>query len=120
MVVLDTSITIDFLYGDKEAYSSLDNFSSEDIFLTPFTIFELLKNKNRENMEGFIDSINTLIFDSKSAKISSKIYKDLKNKGIMINIVDIFIASICISHNDRLITKDKDFSRIDGLKYTLI
>ncbi len=56
-------------------------------------------------------------FDFDSAGIAAEIYRDLKKRGLLIEIKDILIASIAMKHKLRLVTNNKkDFGRISGLQ----
>jgi tRNA(fMet)-specific endonuclease VapC len=57
-----------------------------------------------------------LPFDKLSNDEAARVYRDLKQKGKLIEIRDIFIAGIALAHNLQIATKNlKDFKRIKGL-----
>jgi tRNA(fMet)-specific endonuclease VapC len=67
--------------------------------------------------QNFFSQVTILDFSLKAAMEAGKIYKDLKSKGMMIDIEDILIAAIAISNNLKLATDNKNhFSRINGLE----
>ncbi len=58
-----------------------------------------------------------LDFSLKAAMEAGKIYKDLKSKGMMIDIEDILIGSVAVSNNLKLATDNiNHFRRIEGLE----
>ncbi len=63
-----------------------------------------------------LENIDILPFSFNSAKIAAEVESRLREKGLEINLIDILIASIAIEHGLRLVTRDKHFSRIEGLE----
>ena len=67
----------------------------------------------RQGVE-FFNTIKILDFDEKSINC----YKELKQQKIRIGTQDIRIASIAISHNAILVTRNqRDFARVPGLQF---
>jgi len=57
-----------------------------------------------------------LDLDKPSSEIAGKIYRDLKQKGIMIGTEDILIASVALKNKIKLATNNKThFNRVKGL-----
>ncbi len=120
-VCIDTDIIIDHLRGREPGASLYAQIVAQEIpFTTCITKFELFcgaKNYKEENIinESLL-GFEFLPFDDKSSHESANIYKDLKYKGTLIGIRDIFIASIAITNSIPLVTKNiKEFKRIKGL-----
>jgi predicted nucleic acid-binding protein len=66
---------------------------------------------------NFFSKIIMLVFNQSSAMEGGKIYKDLKSKGLMIDIEDILIGAIAISNSLKLATDNiNHFGRISGLQ----
>ncbi len=116
---MDTSIIIDILGNDAPLQEKLERIG-ERISTTVITKYELLKSKNTDPVEGVLSIMEVYEFDGKSAEICARIFKSLKADGKMINELDILIASIAIAHDELLITRDKDFKRIKGLKLLVL
>ena len=72
------------------------------------SIFELfLREKNLHPIEELLFRTNILDFTELSARKASEILKELKNKGKMIDMGDLFIASTAIVNKCALATLNK-------------
>ncbi|PIO08627.1 PIN domain nuclease [Candidatus Pacearchaeota archaeon CG10_big_fil_rev_8_21_14_0_10_34_12] len=130
MICLDTSFLIDVILGRPipEAYENLldenDKFS-----ITSPSIMELIKGLNlsknlkyvtqeeKDKINKIISSMNIFDFNMKSAILAGEIEAELRNKGELIDIMDIMIGAIAKHNNQILITKNpKHFEKIKGLK----
>ncbi len=122
---LDTSVIIDYLRGKEETVkkiNSLDgNLTSSYICLSE--LFEgVFRSKEKEKIKkiilGFFQSLNTVFtIDEKIAEKFGQLRKELKQKGEIIEDIDIFIAATCIVNNLILVTLNKKhFSRIKQLQ----
>ena len=125
MYCLDSDAVIAHFRGDVSIKNFLNNLSAEDLFITPVTLCELYRGvflssnaeKNRLLVEKLLERINILNFDITSCEIFGKIYKTLKQSGKLTQDSDLMIASICISNDATLITKNKKhFENIKSLK----
>ncbi len=127
MVCLDTSFVIDLLRGRKEIIETkktLDELG-EVIYVPTPVIVEIisgvnLKGKKEEEtkkIKEFLSTTTVLSLDEESAFIAGEIESNLIQSGEMIDIEDIMIASIAISNNETLVTKNKKhFEKIKELK----
>ncbi len=125
-MILDTNFVIDFLRSHRGAVERMRLLvDCNEIFgITAPTIFELwtgifaLDKREKERLQ--INSIisNLLIYplDDESAKLSGRINGELIKKGLKIDPEDCMIAGITIKNNQKLITNDEHFNRIEGLK----
>lgn len=118
MVVLDTSILIHYLHGNKRIVGLVDDYiSKERVSITCINEYELLKGSNASDAEllnGFISTFNVYWMNPRSLELSSEIYKRLKGKGRLIDDADILIAGIALANGETLLTADGDFGRIDS------
>ena len=122
LICLDTSILIDF-YRKKDKSKSLFFKLTESYALfavSSITEYELyLGNTDDQNVfwDKFFSQITVLPFNTKSAKLSAKIYRQLKTKNKLIDVPDILIAGTAMSNNLPLATLNrKHFERIDDLE----
>ena len=123
MHLVDTSAVIELIYGTEKGAEVRQKIHSEPIFLSSLTIHELLvglKEKEVEALEQFFKEVSVLEFDSKAAFKSAMIEKALRQKGAMINKVDILIAGTCLVHNATLIGCDGGFTNIPELRSIII
>ena len=118
ILILDTSAIVEILRGSQKGKEIVGNFLNEDAAISAFSAYELLwsrPEKEREILE-FVKRFNVLNFELEQSIKAAEIKRILKNKGITINEVDIFIASIAIMAGFLLVSCDKDFKKIPGLK----
>ncbi|MEK6932355.1 MAG: type II toxin-antitoxin system VapC family toxin [Nanoarchaeota archaeon] len=117
-VCLDSDFIIELVNKKEKLNELFDKYYHLDTHTTTINIFELLQRiENVEIIENFISKIKILDFDEKSARLASKMHKELKSRGQLLDFRDLFIASISISNNCTLATLNKKhFSRIKGLK----
>ena len=123
MTILDTSAIIEILKGTKKGKQIKEIIKENNISTTSINIHEsliILRENEREKFSEICENIKIYPFEKKSAKQSARIERTLKDTGEMIQRVDTFIAGICLSQNQNLITLDKDFKRIPGLKVTVV
>lgn len=120
---LDTSPILEHYRKKIRMDTMFARLSEEyDIFaISTVTEYEILsgcksEEERTEWMEMFKDFI-ILPFDRKSAGIAALIFKDLRLKNQMIEVRDIFIASIAIANGYAVSTLNaKHFERIAGLQ----
>lgn len=123
-MILETGFVIDFLRDRQNAIEKASELIRKDetLFVTSVTIFELWHGsgikagKKKDKLEKFIDSLNVLVLDQESAKKGGEIHRSLISNGMRIDPEDSMIAGIAVKHNQKLLTRDEHFSRIDGLK----
>ena len=107
-VCLDTDAVIAILNNEKRALNLPDKISQKTVFITTITLFELLLRKtNIQAIEIFRNKVHVLDFDEDSARKASLIFKELKDKGRITDIRDVFIASTCIKNECTLLTFNK-------------
>ena len=117
MLVLDTSAMIEVV-KDSERGRKITEFVGElPTATTPFCVYEsLYPEKGTEKIKEMIGKMKMLDYDKESAHITIEIEKELWRTGKMINLVDIFIAAICVRHGHEIVTCDEDFRKISKLK----
>jgi tRNA(fMet)-specific endonuclease VapC len=124
MVCLETSFLIDLFRGDKSAveyWNKLNN--AEAITVASPTILELATGaelssspKEKRQLKEFLSSITVLPLDQKSALLAGEINAELITGGEMIEITDVQIAAVTITHQQTLVTRNtKHFSRVPRL-----
>jgi len=126
MYCLDTDIVISFLKNDAAAVSKVKELQSfGDIAITTLTLCELYKGAflSQKKEEGlafisdFVESISLLPQSKLSCLLFGQDYAALKKRGIMTQLMDLMIASVCKASNRMLITRNvKDFKNIPELR----
>lgn len=125
MIGLDTSFVIDFLKDNPGAIEIAGKLESEGFAVSPITIYEVLvgiyslstKPGSDEPALEFFDRIETIPLTSISAKLGAKTAASLRQEGTTIHSTDMLIAADLMFHGcQSIISNDKDFTRIKGLK----
>lgn len=125
MVLLDTTLVIDLLRNRKDAYEVIKRLEERRLpkVISAPTVQEIIKgvhtafspDKESGKVEDFLEVVSVLPFDSNAARIAGRIEAELLKAGTPIDLSDIQIASIAISHEERVVTKNvKHFSLIKG------
>lgn len=114
MHVLDSSALIDVLRLNDRGKKILSKIGSDKAITTVFSVHELLLYQ--PFIAPLFDSVEVLDYDKDAAKESSSLELLLSKKGLRLQIIDNFIAGVCISRGATLVTTDKDFLRVPGLK----
>ncbi|WP_457754123.1 type II toxin-antitoxin system VapC family toxin [Thermococcus sp.] len=127
-LILDTYVVIDFLRGKRETIEKLKELRKTYQFIvTTITAFELYLGAYRSQKRGkrllevkaFLNTLLILELDEVSAEIAGKIATELSKDGEPIDVRDLLIGSIAISHSIPLLTNNvKHFERLKkfGLK----
>lgn len=120
---LDTSIIIDYLRGKEVAINLINSFKGKLVssYICLSELYEGIyrsKDKNAEStiLEFFSGLSKTYGLNQKIAQEFGNLRKNLKQKGEIIEDLDIIIAATCIAYNLTLSTLNKKhFSRIKKL-----
>nr|MDO8080136.1 type II toxin-antitoxin system VapC family toxin [Candidatus Freyarchaeota archaeon] len=125
-ICVDTDVVVDYLRGREPGKSAFIEWTKKaDIFITSVTAFELLLGANLSSkremrvmeVESLLDQYNVLSFTRDSAKRASDKGAELRVKGSSIEIRDLFNATICLSKDIPLLTRNKaHYERIKELK----
>lgn len=118
MVIVDTSVWIDFLQGrGAKEVEELESLLSQekDVFITGIIVQEILtgikdkkdRTKVRKELEHFILINPTLETHIQAAEI----FDACKKKGFTIrSVIDCLIAALAIEYDLTLLEKDKDYT----------
>ncbi len=117
---LDTSPVIEVLYGTEKGQRIQKLAAGRPVKITVFTIHELLAGMKKAEIETFLKTISVIDFTKEGALHSSMIERHLREKGNLVNKMDILIAGICLKESCHLITCDHDFEMIKGIQKTII
>ncbi len=120
---LDTSVIIDYLRGKEEVVGLINSLNGKltSSYICLSELYEGIyrsKNKNAEStvLEFFSGLSKTYGLNQKIDKEFGNLRKNLKQKGEIIEDLDIFIAATCLIYNLSLVTiNKKHFLRIKGL-----
>jgi len=122
-ILIDTNIYSLAFKGDEEVSETLREVSG--IGLTAISVGELLsgfrggrnEKRNRKQLTEFLDTPRVTLYpiDESTAEYYSAILDQLRKDGTPIPTNDIWIASVARQHGLPLFTRDKHFSKVDGL-----
>lgn len=122
MVLVDTSVLIDFFKGNNNhSVIKFNDIITQNIpfGIAPFTYLELLQgSKNEKEFKLLEEYLITQTFyhlkdQIKSYSEAAKIRLTCKKKGITIkSTIDFLIVQTAIEHNLFLLHSDKDFDKI--------
>lgn len=117
MLFLDTSAVLELLYGTEKGEQIKELVREKPIAIASLSIHELLVGlkENEKDLHHFLKEVDTIPFDRRSAEKSAEIARSLKEKGKMINQMDVLIAAICLVNQFTFVTCDKHFLNIEGL-----
>jgi len=123
-ILLDTNAYSEFMTGNTKVLDYI--VEAEEIYVSTVMIGELFAgfhggSKFTENMEYFQkfckkDGIIIKNVTIETAEIFGEIKSELRSKGKMIPLNDIWIAAHTIETGSKLITYDSHFKHISGLR----
>ena len=126
MKCIDSDFLIAVLRADKGAEKTMATLDQEgSIATTVINAYEILigakkslhREDNLKEARKLLAKFHIMNMDLDSAEIASDIYSELSSEGNIIDLRDIFIASISLSHGAKIVTRnEKDFSRVKGLQ----
>ncbi len=122
MTVIDTSVIIDFIAGDKKIVPLIQELV-DDVNTTSITEYELLKHKTklkRQLAEEFLSELTVYPFDSAAAEEAAKLFNELKDAGRMINENDLLIAGIALANDEVLLTRDQKLASVGREKIKIV
>jgi tRNA(fMet)-specific endonuclease VapC len=125
-VLVDTDILSYYFKGDEIVVENFEKYLLHYVLIeiSLITYYEivsgLLAKKASKQLSIFDDFVNenlVLPMTEKSARISSELFSTLRQKGNIVDDIDLLIAGIAIENNMILVTNnEKHFGRIPGLK----
>lgn len=126
MVCLDTDFIVALLRKNRDAEEKLRALvkSNDRLTTTPITASELFKGayasmnpaKEASRVRDILSYLELLDYSVDACERFGKIVNELKKGGVLIGDLDTIVASIALTHNQHLLTKNtKHFENIHGL-----
>ena len=120
--LLDTNIVIEVFDGNKSIADKISELP--DFYIPSVVLGELYigvnrvsnKAKHLKKLNEFLKLCTVLDADSRTAKHYGETVAALYKKGKPIPTNDIWIAAVALQYDLTLITRDKHFGEISGLK----
>jgi len=104
MTLIDTSVLIDILKG------KLNKVGDALSIISVMEVIRVLEKDKRLKVFERLKEIYAIYpIDEKVALEYAQLYYELKEKGRTMADLDLIIASTAKAHNEKIITKDKDF-----------
>lgn len=121
--LIDTDILSYYFKGDKQVCKHFESYLKkwEIIEISIVTFYEIMSGLQAKNahkqLEQFATDNLVIPVTERSASISTNLYAKLKQKGTIVDDIDLLIAGIAIENDMVLVTNNqKHFGRIEGLK----
>ncbi len=120
-ICLDSDVLVALLNGDERTRSFLQVLDA-DFYGTTVNSFELwYGRKKSENVKDLLESLHLVSFDLASSQLAADILLELKTKGELLELKDVFIAAMCITHNIEFYTYNKKhFERLKKFGLQLV
>lgn len=121
MVLVDTSMLIDLIKGNINAWKKVEKLEKQDIPIripSP-AVFELSAGSPPgldDKRMKMIDRMHAVPFTEEHAERAGIIFRQLKEKGLEIGPLDTMIAGVAYVEKEPLLTRDKHFSRVEGIR----
>ncbi len=124
MYLIDSDVLINFLKGDPDAVDTIKRIGSHLLYISVISVGEiwegLLETKNKKKLASFNELLKTLTVVNIDLMVIEKfasVRKLLRKKGMLIDNLDLLIASTCLAYNLSLVTKNtRHVKRIPDLK----
>ncbi|MBD3408287.1 MAG: PIN domain-containing protein [Candidatus Lokiarchaeota archaeon] len=125
-ICFDTAFLIDFLRGNKQAYSYYMKTRGKSVVFatTSINIFELFrgiekrgrKSQDEQAARKLLSRLIIWNLDYDSAEYASTIFTKLERKGTPIPINDCFMAAIAVRNGcTQIVSEDRHFERIEQI-----
>lgn len=117
MVLVDTSIIIDFINNNKYKEEITILLANKEFSTTEMIIMEVLQgikdDKTYDKINAFLESLPLVEVKYEDFLEAANIYRTCRKRGITIRkSIDCIIAAIAINNNLELFSNDRDFDNI--------
>jgi len=128
-LAFDTSILVEIEKRNETIIRELENLSkihplpAQLPFMSYFEFLIGLKKrrpKKYEELIKFLNNFNILQTTNKTAEILSDLKIKYDSQGIALSLTDLLIASQVIENQLIIVTRDKDFERIEEVKKIIL
>lgn len=121
---LESSFIIDLLSGKLNAIQVYEKIKNSPLTITAIAsvaLFEILRGSEQKpekvkKFEQLRQKLVVLPFGESEAEEASKIERAIREKGQSISPLDLLIGSTAKTNNAVLISKDKGYNKIKGLR----
>lgn len=119
--LIDTSIWVDLFKGsDRAKRKVLPLIQQGSAYICGVVVYELMagikRPEQRKDLLTSLDVLNYLEMDRASWAQAAEMFHELRAKGIILPFSDIILACLAQKHDCQVLTRDRHFSYIKGLK----
>ena len=121
-MILDTNAVSAMAEGDQQVARVLLDPSQQYLSVPVLAEYRygLLHSRLRTKLELWLDECKSfrpvLVLDLRTAHFYAEIRSQLQKKGQMIPVNDLWIAALAMQHQLPILSEDRHFDRIDGVK----
>ena len=121
IIIMDTSVVVEILRGTELGKRIVSEISTKEVGISSLTVYELVWSRPEEERKvlEMVQRLRVFNFELRHALKAAEIRRTLGKKGITIDEVDIFIASIALEQGCDLVSCDRDFEKIPGLQASI-
>jgi predicted nucleic acid-binding protein len=121
MIVVDASVLIAHLRGDKQVTSFLQGHAAAgDVVVPALAAWELWKGATTparvERVEALLEAVRVDPFLPSMARLAGELHRQHREAGIERPTFDLLIASHALFHDAPLATLDRDYDTVKGLR----
>jgi predicted nucleic acid-binding protein len=107
--LLDTTVIIDYLRGEKRKVEFVKKLASEGSFLgcclvNIIEVYAGMREKEREATEEILDSLEYYEVTKEIAKKAGQYKRVYREKGVTLSLPDVVVAAVAISNGLTLVT----------------
>ncbi|MHB1567163.1 MAG: type II toxin-antitoxin system VapC family toxin [Acidiferrobacter sp.] len=121
MIVVDTSVWIDYFNGIASPHTDLLDqlLSRERLIIGDIILTEVLQGFRRDTdfrqAQALLDTLEFRpMLGREIARLSAKNYRKLHRAGVTVHkTIDVMIGSFCVQNRHRLLHTDQDFDSIE-------
>lgn len=121
MIVVDTSVWIDYFNGVASPHTDLLDqlLSRERLVIGDIILTEVLQGFHRDTdfrqAQALLDTLEFRpMLGREIALLSAKNYRKLRRAGVTVRkTIDVMIGSFCVQNRHRLLHTDRDFDQIE-------
>jgi tRNA(fMet)-specific endonuclease VapC len=126
--LLDTTWIVEYLRGNAEVISKVQELQEEGLSVSIISVAELYEGVFRSNnptgneqaLKDLLSAVTVLDITQDICRIYGQEKTQLLQKGTIIGALDLLIAATALHHNLTLLMGDHDFERVEGLNPTFL
>lgn len=123
-MILDTGFLIDLIQGEETAQKKAEKLEQKNrtLKISSATLFELYTGIERsskpeeEKVKHVLESKTVIEIDKKTSKKAGKLNRNLLNEGETIQSFDTLMAATALIRQEKLLTPDEDFQKVENLE----